>query len=177
MVSLSTDQDQQPLMTREFTACSGQIQVPRTIPALGPGLLFLPRQASWFIAPSTTKFRTQFQPSSKFNQRIQATIEPILQPHLGRRPSQQPCPTVLSKWHTHPPLSSELRQLPCPTLDNNSRSHLPKDFTNRLTQKPIWSWLVKNFLCRSKPLKTGRIVQLFKCADTNMKNQGSPKSQ
>lgn len=58
-------------------------------------------------------------------------MEPIRQPHLGKEPSQQSYPTVLSQWHTLTLLSSELKQLLHPKVDYNSRPQMPKEFTNR----------------------------------------------
>lgn len=92
---------------------------------------------------------------SKPDQRIQAILEPILQPHLGREPSQQSFPVVLSEWHPTPSLSSELEQLPHPKIDHHSRSHLPKGIISRHARKPTLSWLVKDYLCQSKPIKLG----------------------
>lgn len=80
----------------------------------------------------------QSQPSSKLDQRIQATVEPILQPHLYRKQSQQSHPIVLSWWQNPQSLSSELYLFSHTKIDCNSRPYLPKDISTRYIQKPNW---------------------------------------
>lgn len=93
-----------------------------------------------------------------------ATMEPILQPHLGRGPNQQSCPTVLRQNHSPPSLHSALQELPYPKTDRNSRSHLPKDIISRHTQKLNLSWLVKTISAKANPwsLKRSPITQIFR---------------
>ena len=56
-------------------------------------------------------------------------MEPILWLHLGKEPSQQFYPTVLSQGHL---LTSELKQWPHPKIDPDSKIYLSKDI-NLLT--------------------------------------------
>ena len=55
---------------------------PQTTSSVGPGshLAAPPRQQSLFVAPPLAEYITQSRPSSKADQRIQATAEPTLQP-------------------------------------------------------------------------------------------------
>lgn len=106
-----------------------------------------PARARKLIHSFIYYWTTQSLQFSKSNWRIQAMVEPILQPYLGKEVSQQSYPTVLSQWRIHPFLSSELEQLPHPKIDHNSRPHLPKDMASRHTQKQRLSCFVKNCLC------------------------------
>lgn len=61
--------------------------------------------------------------SSKFDQRIHETSEPILQTHLGMKPSQQ---SIQLFSALIPILRARTVALP----------HLPKDITSRYSQNP-----------------------------------------
>lgn len=140
---LSLEQNQWPHLTTELSAHSRLNWVPKqqVVFILGP-VLHSPIYY-WLWYPALT--------ISKSNQRIQSTMEPILKPYLGREPSQQSSPTVLSQRHTplHPcpqnsPESSgwALGELPHPKI-NNGRPHLLKDIARRHTQKPQMSWMAR----------------------------------
>lgn len=154
----------------EFTAYSGLIGVPRQwiVYCLGP--ILLPDRARKLIhSPLTNEYCTQSWPPVKPDQRIHTTVESILQPLMGREPNQQSHPAVLSLWHIPTSLSSEPQQLPCPKMDHNSQFSLPMDITIRHIQKGKWRWLVKNYLCPSKPVVSVKGNWLLRCVDTNVR--------
>lgn len=127
------------LLTKEFNAHSGQIRIPNQCAILARVPSSYPAKAGKLIHNSTTtEYSIQSKPSSKPKQRIQTTMELILQPHLGREPSQQSCPTVLSQRHTSLLPSSGLKQLPCLKIGPNSKSYLPKNINSRHIQKADW---------------------------------------
>jgi len=80
---------------------------------------------------------------------------------VGNQASSPIQPAVLSQMCTPPNPSSEFKQLPHPKIDHSSTFHLSKDITNRHTEKPRPSWLVKNCFCQSKPIKCERGVRLL----------------
>lgn len=80
------------------------------VPGLQPG------QGSYFIAPPTAEYRNQSWLSCKPDKRIQATVKPILQPHLDREPSQQSYPAVLRQWHTPPTTNLRAQTVASPKI-------------------------------------------------------------
>ena len=58
-----------------------------------------------------------------------------------------------------------------PSIKHNSRPLLPKNITSRHTPKPKLSSLLKNCLCQSQPVESGRGAQLLKCTNINVRNQ------
>ena len=66
---------------------------------LGSWFCCPPRAQKLTHSPLTIEYSTQSCPPSKPEQRIQATADPILEPHLSRKLCQHFFPTVLSQWH------------------------------------------------------------------------------
>lgn len=54
---------------------------------------------------------------------------------------------------------------------------LSKNITSRHVQKSKLSWLVKYYICKGKPINSGKEAYFLKCTDTNIRNQGSKKKK
>lgn len=94
------------------------------VPRLQPG------QESYFTAPPIAEYRTQSWLSSKPDKRIQATVKPILQPHVDREPNQQSYPAILRQWHTPATTNLRAQTVASPKIYPYSRPHPPNDLTN-----------------------------------------------
>lgn len=101
---------------------------------------------------------------SRPKQRTQTTMELILWPHLGRKPSQKSYTTVLSYF---PFPSSDLKHFPQPKIGHNSRPHLPNNITRQWPRNLSWADRWRSV--SAKNVKSGRGTQLLKCRDPNVR--------
>lgn len=94
--SLSAEQNWCPLLTRELHTQSDLMQVHKKNSSIGPGSYpaAVSEQGSISMAPFTTEYCTQSQPSSKPGLWIQATTEPIQQPYVDRNQASSPIQLV-----------------------------------------------------------------------------------